>query len=237
MSTESIFNSGTPATETPPVVSPSTTTSTIPPEVAEFVGTGKKYATLEEALKSVPHAQKLIPSLQEELANVKAELEKRRTTEAILEELRSSGIQSPATPAQASLTPEAVQSLITQTLGQQQIKEREAQNEASVISSFTAKFGTQAEVEYKRIAVESGLTIQEINKLSKTSPTLVLKLAGLDNKKTTQVVNKPTSTINTEAFNSQQVDPNLSARVKAGASTKDLLNGWKIAGQKVGKTY
>jgi len=235
LSDESIFNSGTPATETPPVVSQPATQANISPEIAEFVGTGKKYASVEEALKSVPHAQKLIPTLQEELAMVKAELEKRRTTEAILEELRSTGIQSPATPAQNSLTPEAVQSLITQTLGQQQVKEREAQNESTVIASFTSKFGDQAEVEYKKIALESGLSIPEMNRLAKTSPDLILKLAGLDNKKTVPTVGKPTSTINTAALSSNQTDSNLSARVKAGASTKDLLAGWKIAGQKVGK--
>ena len=234
MSDESIFNSGIPATETSPVVSTPTTQASISPEIAEFVGTGKKYASVEEALKSVPHAQKLIPTLQEELAIVKAELEKRRTTEAILEELRSTGIQSPATPAQNSLTPEAVQSLITQTLGQQQVKEREAQNESTIINSFTSKFGDQAEVEYKKIALESGLSIPEMNRLAKTSPDLILKLAGLD-KKTVPTVGKPTSTINTAALSSNQTDSNLSARVKAGASTKDLLAGWKIAGQKVGK--
>lgn len=236
MSDQSIFNGSTPATEAvSPVVPPST--PTLAPEVAEYVGSGKKYASIEEALKSVPHAQKLIPSLQEELAAAKAELEKRRTTEAILEELKANGLQQqPATTAAvSSISQEDVEKLVQRTISQNEVQTRAANNTEAVKNTFISKFGAQAESEYIRIAQESGLSLSDLNRLSATSPNAVLKLAGLEDKKINPMVTKPTSSINTEALKANQSDPNLSARVKAGASTKDLLNAWKIAGQKVGR--
>ena len=48
----------------------------IPTEAAEFVGQGIKYQSVEDALSSVPHAQKHIQTLESELAEVKEELVK-----------------------------------------------------------------------------------------------------------------------------------------------------------------
>ena len=64
----------------------------IPTEASELVGSGKKYTSVEDALKSVPHAQKHIQTLESELATLKEELTKRRTTEELLDEIKS-GIQ------------------------------------------------------------------------------------------------------------------------------------------------
>jgi len=236
LSDQSIFNDGTPAVE--PVASPAVSvppsTSTFSPEVAEYVGAGKKYASVDEAIKSVPHAQKHIDTLKEQLAAATAELEKRRTTESILEELKATGIQSSPQQVASSVTPEDVQKLVQQAIGQNEAQAKATNNINVIKSSFESKFGQQAEQEYIRIANESGLSVADLNRLAASSPNAVLKLAGLG-KVNPPISAKPSSTVNTEAFTTQVVDQNLSARVKTGASTKDLLNGWKIAGQKVGK--
>src|SRR4030043_1329496 len=93
--TDSFFNGSTdPVVETPAI--PSSPALNIPTEIAELVGEGKKYKSVEDALKSVPHAQQHIQTLEEENARIKAELVARRTTEEILEEIRSGG--QPAQP-------------------------------------------------------------------------------------------------------------------------------------------
>ena len=61
----------------------------IPTEAQAFVGEGKKYQSPEDALKSVPHAQKHIETLESELALVKEELTKRKTTQELLDEIKS----------------------------------------------------------------------------------------------------------------------------------------------------
>jgi len=203
----------------------------IPTEAADFVGDGKKYNSVEDALKSVPHAQKHIQTLESELAAAREELAKRRTTEELLDEIKS-GIQPQATPAGTEFDQDKLLQLVDQTL---EVKERQKtakSNADTVASKFTEKYGSKAEEVYNSIARESGLTVQQLNNLAASSPKIVLKLAGLEGT-SAPVAGKPTSSVNTEALN-QKVDPNqLSARVKQGATTKDLVNAWKIAGEKV----
>lgn len=203
----------------------------IPTEAAELVGDGKKYQSVEDALKSVPHAQKHIQTLEAELAAAREELTKRKTTEELLDEIKS-GVQPKENPQGVELDQDKLLQLVNQTL---EFKERQKQaksNASQVASKFTEKFGNQAEIVYKNIALENGLTEQQLNNLAASSPNVVLKLAGLTEAKITPV-SKPTSSINTESLN-QKVDPStLSARVKQGATTKDLVNAWKIAGEKV----
>jgi hypothetical protein len=104
------------------------------------------------------------------------------------------------------------------------------QNAKSVADKFTEKYGSQAESVYNTLAKEAGMTLDQLHTLSATSPNVVLKLAGFDNKPTS--VAKPQSTVNTETLSKQSTDE-LSARVPKGASTKDMLTAWKAAGEKV----
>jgi hypothetical protein len=202
----------------------------IPTEAAELVGDGKKYSSVEDALKSVPHAQKHIQTLESELAAAREELSKRRTTEELLDEIKS-GIQPQATPAGAEFDQDKLLQLVDQTLEFKERQKSAKNNAESVASKFTEKFGSKAEEVYNTVARESGLTVQQLNSLAASSPKIVLKLAGLEGT-SAPVAGKPNSTVNTETLN-QKVDPTqLSARVKQGATTKDLVNAWKIAGEK-----
>lgn len=233
MPTETIFTEPT-SSEAAPVVQTSTT-PVLPPEVAEMVGQGKKYSSVEDALKSVPHAQKHIKTLEEELAQAKVELERRKTAEQILSEIKS-GNQQTETPSGNTVTPDIVAQLVEQSLAQNMRRQTEAQNTNQVVSAFKSKFGEKAEEAYNSIAAESGLTVEQFNNLAKTSPALILKLAGLGEKKgDIPPVVKSNSSIRTEGQTPANGVDQLTARVKPGASTKDLVNAWKIAGQKIGK--
>lgn len=203
----------------------------IPTEAAELVGDGKKYSSVEDALKSVPHAQKHIQTLESELAAAREELAKRKTAEELLDEIKS-GIQPQATPAGSEFDQDKLLQLVDQTLEQKERQRAAKTNAESVASKFTEKYGQKAEEVYNNVAKESGLTIQQLNSLAASSPKIVLKLAGLEGT-SAPIAGKPTSTVNTETLGNKQ-DPNqLSARVKQGATTKDLVNAWKIAGEKV----
>jgi hypothetical protein len=231
MSEESIFNG-----ETPPVVEPpaSNPTSTVPTEVADLVGEGKKYRSVEDALKSVPHAQKHIETLEQENARIKSELEKRRTAEELLEEIRN-GISQPAagTPA-PTFDPNTIESTVEQLLARKEAKRSADSNISQVVSKFQEVFGDKekAEQEYIKIAAEAGLSVQMLNNLAATSPAAVLKLAGIGTAKQ-QPVGKPSSTVNTESF-SQGNTQQLSSKVPAvGSTTKDLMQAVRNAREKV----
>jgi vacuolar-type H+-ATPase subunit I/STV1 len=202
---------------------------TIPTEVVDFVGNGKKYQSVEDALKSVPHAQKHIQTLESELANLKEELTRRKTAEELLDEIKS-GVLPEQTTQAVEFDQDRLTQIVEQTLTNKERQRLAQLNAKSVADKFTEQFGEKAEEVYNTIARESGLSVQDLNKLASTSPNAVLKLAGLTKGATTS---KSSGTINTESLNANRTPEQLSARVPKGATTKDLVNAWKIAGEKV----
>lgn len=232
MTSETIF-SATPEPVTQTTAPVSATITQLPPEVAELVGLGKKYASTEDALKSVPHAQKHIKTLEEELAVANAELSKRKTAEELLNEIKS-GISTDGALPPSQFTPDMVEQVVSQQLEKRQLQQTATQNIKQVTSAFSAKFGDKAEEVYNSLAVDAGLSVSVLNQLAATSPTAVLKLAGLAGTKVVPPAH-PSSDVNISGMSHSQDTSGLTSRVRPGASTKEVVNAWKIAGQKVGK--
>lgn len=237
MSQESIFSGATPPVEEVKP-NPDTQTQVVPQELVELVGEGKKYKTVDEALKSVPHAQTHIARLEAELAEKNEALAKAKAVEDLLEELKKSG-QAP-TPAQqqqieaVKLDPneiaKTVDQVVERRLAIQEANRRAQINTSSVVNAFTQKFGNDSEKEYIKIAEESGLSIEALNRLAATSPAAVLRLAGIQHSPEVQhTPGKTSGSVNTEAFRSQQPQGQLqSARVQGG-KTSDLVSAWRAA--------
>lgn len=204
----------------------------LPTEAADFIGSGKKYQTVEDALKSVPHAQKHIQTLEQELQTLKEELTKRKTAAELLDDFKS-GLPQEPTSQGVEFDQDKLVELVDRTLTIKEQQKAAQQNISTVVSKFTEKYGDKAKAEeaYNNIAKEAGLSLTQLNSLAASSPNAVLKLAGF-NQSTQPVPGKTTSSINTEALaNTSQQFP--SAKVPKGASTKDLVNAWKAAGEKV----
>ena len=219
---DNIFDGQTPAEPIPS----STPVSVVPTELTDFVGDGKKYKSVEDALKSIPHAQAHIAKLEEETRAIREELQKRATTEELLEQMRSESFvkesNQPVTPA---IDPSVIEQIVNNTLQQRSVEAIKKENITKVVSSFTSHFGDvrKGEEAYNKLAQENGLDVGYLNNLAATAPDMVLKLAGLVGKSQPQPVGKTTSTVNTESFNSQTVPPELSSKVPVvGSSTKDL---------------
>lgn len=207
----------------------------IPQEVSEFIGEGKKYKTVEDALKSVPNAQKHISTIEEENRAMKEELAKRKTAEELLAEMKS-GLVPNETPLKPSIDANTIAEIVKNQLTQAEQSKKANENIATIVSLFTEKFGDKAkgEAEYIRIAQENGLTIDALNRLSASSPNAVITLAGLKNKSTPPASNSSGS-VNTQALQGNN-NESLSSKVKVGATTKEITNAWKIAGEKVKQT-
>lgn len=227
MSDTNLFDSSTNEGQTNDNQQPS---FSIPTEVENFVGNGKKYSSVEDALKSVPHAQKHIQTLEQELSQAREELAKRKTTEQLLDEIKS-GFLPENTPQVVEFDQDKLVQLVDQTLSLKEKQRLSQQNAVSVTNKFTEQYGEKAEEVYNRIAKENGISVQELNKLASTSPAVVLKLAGFT--KSSTIPTKSNSSVNTEALKYNQGGQELSARVPKGATTRDLTNAWRIAGEKV----
>jgi hypothetical protein len=203
--------------------------------VQDLVGQGKKYATAEDALRSVPHAQTHIKTLEGELQAARDELAKRRTAEELLDEIKS-GMKAPETPSGNPITSDTVAQLVEQQLARQAAQQTAAQNARQVVDTIKATYGDKSEEFYVSLAKDSGLSVDALNRLAATSPAAVLRLAGLTTKTQNPPVGRLNSSVNTDHMRDMTQDvSNLSARVGSGATTKQMVNAWKIAGLKIGK--
>ena len=202
----------------------------IPTEAQELVGEGKKYQSPEDALKSVPHAQKHIETLESELASVKEELTKRQTTQELIDELKSGSQPVENTTQSAEINQDSVMDLVNQTLTIREKKAQAESNAKSVAAKFTAQYVDKAESTYNSIAKELNVTVAQLNELASSAPSIVLKAAGLS--AATAPVGNTTGSVNTEALTNTASPEALSAKVESG-STKDLLKAWGRAGEKI----
>lgn len=235
MSQESIFAGATPPTDDPNT-NPATQTSQIPQELVELVGEGKKYKTVDEALKSVPHAQTHIQKLEAELAAKNEALMKAKAIEDLLEEVKKTAppvIQPPSVQTQ-EVNPEdivkTVDQVVERRLAIQEANRRAQVNTTSVVNAFTKRFGDNSEKEYIKIAEESGLSIEALNRLAATSPAAVLKLAGIqETPEVNHTPGKTAGTVNTEAFRSQQPPGTTQSAKVQGGKTSDLVSAWRAA--------
>lgn len=199
----------------------------LPQEVNEFVGEGKKYSSVEDALRSVPHAQTHIQKLENELKELREQVTKAKTAEEILEQIKSTSQRS-ETPEAPVVDESKLLSNLDQLL-ERKLQEKETQRSAQqnidvVTSKLSDIFGEKAEEVYVKAAAEAGVGVEFLNSLSAKSPSAVFKLMGLDasGQKSTS---KSSSSVNTEAFKHNENIPAKS--VMRGASTKEILDAWR----------
>lgn len=223
MSEESIFNGEDPAV----VVENPAPQFSLPQEVAELVGEGRKYKSAEDALKSIPHAQSHIQKLEEEMKEMREELAKRKAAEELLEELKATGLPKADTP---STQPVDIEQVVSKVLSQKEQAAVQRANQKKVVEAFDSKYGEKGEEMYVSLSKELGMSVAELNMLAARSPSALFKMAGFDVK--TIVPTKTSSSVNTEGFNQSSQD-NFSAKLPKGATTKDLVQAWRNAGEKV----
>lgn len=209
----------------------------VPPELAEFVGEGKKYKTAEDALKSIPHAQSHIQKLEEEMKALKEKALRADVTEELLEELRKQGINPPAGSETTSQTPAVspadIEKTVEQVLAQRESAKLAKSNASAVTAAFAEAFGDKGKEKYEEVAAANGLSLDALNSLARSAPSAVLKLAGLKQKGGKDVP-RTTPSIRTEGLQSNPGE--LSARVPpVGATTRDLVAAWRVAGEKVNR--
>ena len=207
-----VFDESTPApTETK-------TESTLPAELTDLVGEGKKYADVDTALKSVPAAQAHISKLEKELEDMKTaqaqlevDLKARQSVEEALKSVGSQG-KPDTTPAQQDqvqgVKPENLEGSIQAILDKNAKAAAAKQNVETVREALSKTFGDKAKEAFESKARELGLPVAELNRISAQSPQAALKLFG--------EVKTPTatarSTVNTEAIKPVKLPANKADR-------------------------
>lgn len=149
-------------------------------EVLAMVGEGKKYGSVEAALKSIKPAQEHIATLETEAKQLRdklKELEDRAYADQVKDSLKE---EQPSKPVQevdiSNLVKESVAKVLTQAEKEKQAKLRQS----VVVEAAIKSWGSAAETSLYTKAAELGLSPTQINDLSATSPEAALKLLGIE---------------------------------------------------------
>lgn len=186
-----------------------------------------KFTDVAQALESIPHADKHIKTLESELKEARETLAREQAAKELLQK---SAIKE---PGQATLTAEQVAEIATRTMAEREAADKQTANVDLVRAQFSKQYGDKAGEEMSRVASSSGMTKAQLKALSASSPQAVLKLAGI------KVENTPVQKTPYTAGNdlpSPQPKPAQPKSVMAGANTKEMIEGWRAAGERIKQT-
>lgn len=209
----------------------------IPEDLSGWIGEGKKYSSLEEALKSIPHAQQHISTLENDNKAFKEQIEKVKSMEELLEQIKTQqapkdGNTNPQVSYDAddllSKLSGQLDSLVEQKLTLKNQQEVQSKNTKTVVDSFKEAYGDKAEEAYNRLSEDIGMDVATLNSLASTSPKALLKMAGINSQKAPVISNK--STVNTEAFyTNANNQPQQAKPVMFGASSSEVQAAWRAS--------
>lgn len=200
----------------------------LPDHLKDLVGEGKKYATLEKALESIPHAQSHIATLEAELADLRKKVESAAPQEDVLKTVQEY-LEAERKKTNATGVPD-IASVVKEVLGREltaleQQKTAEG-NKAVVNAAMKEKFGDKAKEVFETKAKELGVGPKFLEELIAKSAEAGMELLGLKKKESTP--NPTRGTINTAALSQrEQQQPDRKKIMTGGAKTSDVVAEWR----------
>ncbi len=218
-----LYDGKSPPTQEPAV--PPGNAPPLPDEVAELVGPGKKYATLELALKAIKPAQEHISRLEAEAVALREAAAKGAQVDGMYEAVQEL-LKAQGKPPAAGLDEATVASLIDRQLAASKRQETAAQNEAAFKAVFDKQFGEKAKEAFATKAAEAGLTVTQLSDLVRTAPEAAFRITGV--KASAHLTGaKVLSSVNTETFDhNQRREPEKRNLISGGAKRGDLKAEW-----------
>lgn len=188
-----VFGQGTPNEP----VKDTTIPLSIPDQVKELVGEGKKYATVEDALKAIPHAQGHISNLEKELGEMREELKGRLSLEEAVAQLKAS--PQPVEKPSVGMDKDALSKLVVDTVHSLETNKKASANLYEADKRMKELFGEKAQEKLIEKAKELGVSLEHMKQTASQSPTAFYNIMGIAHNTQKPPV-KANSSINTEAL-------------------------------------
>lgn len=185
-------------------------TSDVTPAIADLVGEGKKYATEQDALASIPSAQTHIANIEQENAELRSQMEELKTSSTSMDTVLEA-ISQRNQPAETPQTSGPVDEGTLLNMVEQVVDNRSKAsieqaniNEADKIAQRA--FGDEAKAKVAEAAASMGVSLDFLLETAKRSPNAFAKMVGA-NSPTQEAVKAPTgatttSSVNSDSFNS-----------------------------------
>lgn len=202
----------------------------IPEGLDEWIGEGKKYSSVEDALRSIPHAQNHIDKMQDENAEVRETAAQLRERLEKVEDLVQTISKKPSGESETPLTPDQLDELIETRLTLKEQRDLATANVNNVKETLISNFGDaeKANEAYKQKAADLGLSFSALNALSAESPEAVYTMFGLT-KKSDPAPTKIHTDVNSEAGVHTQVVDTKPKSVMGQSTHVDDINAWRAA--------
>ena len=147
--------------------------SSLPDEVMELIGEGKKYANQTEALKALFHSQKHISKIEQENAEMRERLNKSKTVEELLEKKEENAKQGMVNLDDVE---KLVEQKVSQKLSESEKKDLMKSNLRAVDKAMKEKFGEKAQEIMINRAKELNMNVDDITYDAATRPDMFLAL-------------------------------------------------------------
>lgn len=183
-----------------------------PPEIdpnkdylSELVGEGKKYRDEKALAVSKVHADRLIDDLKRQLQETQSELQTRNRLEELLTEATNKRADPRPDPVDQSqnrnevvndLTPEKVESLISERLSQHERTRSASENVRAVKQALEKQYGPEYAHVLKQVADASGVTTEWLQNTAQENPRLVLNLVQANQPKKEAYLTPPSNALN-----------------------------------------
>lgn len=188
----------------------------------------QKYADVNTALNSLGHAQSHITNLEDQVAQLQEELNKRQGMEQVMERIEAGKQTNTEQPSVNSLS----KADVLEIMQEGKAADIANANEVAVSEALADKFGDKAREQLELKASELGVNVEFLQGIARKSPQAILSY--FDAKPSTNP-NPTTNGLNTEALNAnvkQEVDEVAAAKAKLFGQTSPLKEKWRAAAPK-----
>lgn len=185
----------------------------------------QKYADVQTALNSIPHAQSHISEQAERIKQLEAELEQRKGMEAVLEQLQSQQQPQVEQPSNVGIDATQIDQLLDQRLQQREIAQMQQANAQQVLDKLNEQYGDNAEQQFNAKAMELGMTPAQLSDLARQTPAAAL---AFFNTPAPAPANPTTSSINTNVLESAP-KPAEDPMARFSGTTSPGIAAWRAA--------
>lgn len=178
--------------------------------VAEFVGEGKKFKTVEALAASYQHSQEFIETLMNEKKEIEAKLQKASNADEVFNKLLESKQEPKAETTPSGVSKEEIQELIKSTYTQEKSKEVADRNIKEANDKLVQHFGdfTKATDFIKQKSEELGLSTDFLMSTAAKSPTAFYNVVGINSTKAVENTPFVQSQSNSAATKTDAIKPN-----------------------------
>lgn len=176
-------------------------------EIAELVGEGKKYKTIDDLAKAYKNADQFIEHIKTENQGLREELDKRLSANDVLEQLKREREESQSADAGSgdttpSLSKEDLSELISNVLEEKDSQKTAQQNLATANDKMVEIYGDpqKAKAAMEAKASELGLSVGFLKQVAEQSPTAFFNSMGITGKSQTSGSSVTHGKTNTEAL-------------------------------------